>query len=317
MNFLITGHTGFIGRSLTPVLIELFNESKFKLISRSFNSDLNYNNTIQHQIDLSKDFELSLLDDIDILINLAGEVKDNNKMQRLHVNFVEDSLNYIKKKNLKLFWLQLSSVGSYGAPLKPSEKRFIDEKCKLKPIGQYEITKSIADKKIIEFAIMNNNFSYCVARPSQVIGKEMINRSLLNLIKMVKKKLYFTIGSRKNIRSYVHIEDLVSAIIKIIENYEVKSKNKIYNISQNILLEKIISVIRIKYDLKIYYPFIVNEKLIRLFVYLISKFIQIPLTDKIISGLVARTNYSSKAIKKDLNFSFKFKDASVILKVDE
>lgn len=317
MNFLITGHTGFIGRSLTPKLVNLFKEAKFKLISRSLNSDIDCKKIVQYQIDLSNDFDYSLFDDIDIVINLAGEVKDTNNMQSLHVNFVNNSINYIKKKNLKIFWLQLSSVGSYGAPVKPSTKRFIDETCALKPIGDYEITKSIADNNIIESSILNNNFSFCILRPSQVIGKEMINRSLLTLINMVKKRLYFTIGSKKNIRSYVHIEDLVRAIIKVINNYSNRSKNKIYNVSQNILLEKIIQVVRHKYKLKIYYPFIVNEKLIRYFVYITSKFFQIPLTDKIISGLVARTNYSSKAIKKDLNFSFKFKNASVILKVDE
>ena len=145
----------------------------------------------------------------------------------------------------------------------------------------------------------------------------MINQSLLNLIEMVKKRFYFTIRSKKNVRSYVHIEDLCDAIFLVIKNYNNKSKNKIFNVSQNILLERIVQEIRNKYNTKLFIPFIINEKIVRISVNFFSKFFKLPITNKIISGLVARSIYSSSSIKKDLNFKFKHKKADVILKVDE
>ena len=38
----------------------------------------------------------------------------------------------------------------------------------------------------------------------------------------------------------------------------------------------------------------------------IPSFIKFPLTNKIIDGLVSRSNYSSRAVKRDFNFEFKF-----------
>ena len=140
----------------------------------------------------------------------------------------------------------------------------------------------------------------------------MINQSLLNLINMEKNFI-----QRKSVRSYVHIEDLCNAIFLVIKNHVHKSKNKIFNVSQNILLERIVQEIRKKYNTKIFIPFTVNEYVVRIAVNIFSKFVKLPITNKIISGLVARSVYSSNSIKKNLNFEFKHNKANVILKVDE
>ncbi len=318
MRYLITGHTGFVGNTFSKLLIQENKNYKFILVSRRTNNNfLGLKNVEQINSDLTQNFNFELLRRIDVFINFAGEIKFEEKMYDLHVVFLQKCFNFIKLNNLKIFWIQLSSVGSYGNPIIPHEKRLIKENFNLKPIGQYEKTKSEADIKIEEFSDIYKNFTFCILRPSQIIGKDMINQSLLSLIDMVKKRFYFTIRSKKSVRSYVHIEDLCNAIFLVIKNYKNNSKNKVFNVSQNILLERIVQEIRNKYNTKIFIPFVINEKIVRISVSIFSKFFNLPITNKIISGLVARSIYSSRSIKKDLNFEFKHKKADVILKVDE
>ena len=318
MRYLITGHTGFVGNTFSKFLIKENKNSKFILVSRRSNKNfLGLKNVEQINSDLTQKFNFELLKRTDIFINFAGEIKNEEKMYDLHVVFLQRCFNFIKLNNLKIFWIQLSSVGSYGNPIIPHQKRLVKEDFELKPIGQYEKTKSEADIIIEEFSNTYKNFTFCILRPSQIIGKDMINQSLLNLIEMVKKRFYFTIRSKKSVRSYVHIEDLCDAIFLVIKNYNNNSKNKIFNVSQNILLERIVQEIRNKYNTKLFIPFIINEKIVRISVNFFSKFFKLPITNKIISGLVARSIYSSSSIKKDLNFKFKHKKADVILKVDE
>ena len=318
MRYLITGHTGFVGNTFCRLLINKYKNSEFILVSRRTNNNfLGIKNVLQINCDLTQNFNFELLCRIDIFINFAGEIRFEEKMSDLHIVFLERCFNFIKINNLKIFWIQLSSVGSYGNPVIPHQKRLVKEDFDLKPIGSYEKTKSEADKNIIRFAESYKDFTFCILRPSQIIGKDMINQSLLNLINMVKKRFYFTIRSKKSVRSYVHIEDLCNAIFLVIKNYNYKSKNKIFNVSQNILLERIVQEIRNKYNTKIFIPFIVNENIVRIAVNFFGKFVKLPITNKIISGLVARSVYSSNSIKKSLDFEFKHNKANVILKVDE
>ena len=318
MRYLITGHTGFVGSSFCKNFIKNNKNSEFILLARRTNKEfLGFKNVLQVNCDLSQNFNFELLRKVDFFLNFAGEIKSEKEMFNLHVVFLQKCFNFIKLNNLKLFWLQLSSVGSYGNPIIPNQKRLVKEDSVMKPFGNYEKTKSKADQKIIEFSQIYKNFTFCILRPSQIIGKDMINQSILNLIQMVKKRLYFSIGSKKSIRSCVHIDDLSSAIELAIKNYNSKSRNKTFNVSKNILLERIIQEIRKKYNIKIFFPFIVNEKVTRVTINIFNKFFNLPITDKIISGLVSRSIYSSNLIRKDLNFEFKHKDARVILKVDE
>ena len=227
-------------------------------------------------------------------------------MKDLHIGFLNKALNYINQNEISLHWIQLSSIGAYGKPDIPSKKRFIDEKYILNPVGEYEKTKSSADQLIIDFQKSNSYFTYSILRPSQIIGKNMTNKSISNLISSISKGYYFTIGSYKSIRSYVNINDLVGVIILILKSYNNISKNKIYNISQNILLARIVKELRKEKHIKYFIPGIIPEKIIRLIVFFIPAFIKFPLTNKIIDGLVSRSNYSSRALKRDFNFKFKF-----------
>ena len=201
MRYLITGHTGFVGNTFCRLLIDKYKNSEFVMISRRTNDNfLGIKNVIQINCDLTQNFNFELLYNVDIFINFAGEIRLEEKMSDLHVVFLMRCFNFIKINNLKLFWIQLSSVGSYGNPIIAHEKRLVKEDYDLKPNGNYEKTKSEADENIIKFADTYKDFTFCILRPSQIIGKDMINQSLLNLINMVKKRLYFTIRSKKEIR---------------------------------------------------------------------------------------------------------------------
>lgn len=308
MKIIISGYTGFVGSFLTPEIISNINFKELILLSRKktniYNSQKKNISCIQ--TDLTKNFNFEIFNNAQIFINLAGEIIEDHKMKDLHIGFLNKALNYINRNEISLHWIQLSSIGAYGKPDIPSKKRFIDENYNLNPIGEYEKTKSRADQLIKDFQKSNSYFTYSILRPSQIIGKNMTNKSISNLISSISKGYYFTIGSNKNIRSYVNIDDLVRAMILVVDSYNDKSINKIYNISQNILLSRIVKELRKEKKIKFFIPGVMPEKIIRLFVFLIPNFVKFPLTNKIIDGLVSRSNYSSKSIKRDFNFEFKF-----------
>ena len=83
----------------------------------------------------------------------------------------------------------------------------------------------------------------------------------------------------------MHIEDLCNAIFLVIKNHVHKSKNKIFNVSQNILLERIVQEIRNKYNTKIFIPFSVNEYFVRMIVNFFSKFLNYQLQIRLYQAL--------------------------------
>ena len=147
----------------------------------------------------------------------------------------------------------------------------------------------------------NNNFEYTILRPSNIIGPSMTNQSVHKIIKLVNSGFFFFIGKKDAICTYVHVDDVVKALILISCNQ--KSRNEIFNISNDcsweVLIIKISSLLGVKtLPIRIPYKFIQIPLYLTKLIF--GRFIKIPQLDT----FAYRTSYSTKKIKHSLNFKF-------------
>ena len=246
-NILLTGASGFVGKILIKHLVKL--NYNIKIITR--NEKIEKKDKITYvNIDLlnkETNFE-EIIKSTSIFINCAGEINNEDNMYDLHVSFIKRITDQIielgEHKKRKISWIQLSSVGVYGPPIIANLEREIFEisDSNTSTMSIYEKTKLEADQYILK-NFPKNNLNFCILRPSQIIGDYMPNESINKLINVIKKKIFFYIGKKGAIRSYVHVEDVARAIILILENIDGIAKNKVYNISYDSFIEDIVKEI--------------------------------------------------------------------------
>lgn len=301
MKACVTGGSGFIGNSLIKALVK--HEVNIISVTRK---KLAKNGLVDYfHVDLSeREAPLeSLLHNVSCIYNCAGEIKNKKLMHALHVDGTTRLLDEVAKKiqvfKQPIHWVQLSSCGSYGSPIKADQSRVITEDSKCNPVGEYEVTKTLADELIIDFAKKQPLFTYTILRPTAVIGESMPNNSVRALVKMVEKGLFFYVASKNSITSYIHVDDVVDALILC--GTDPRAINQVFNISNDCELYEIIEIIREKSP-NIKAPFCVPEKLVRLVSFLTKPF-QSMLTQSRIDALVSQTIYPSTKIFNTLNFT--------------
>ena len=300
----VTGGNGFIGKKLIEELSKI--KCRIKILTRKKGNK--FPNNVEIFIGDLTDPELSLtkfIADCDIFFHCAGEIKDEARMRLLHISGTKKLINSIQSESTlskkMVHWVQLSSCGAYGPPPNNNVqiKRVITESSNTNPINEYEKTKTESDELIIASSV--NNFSYTILRPSNVIGASMTNQSIRKLIRLVNSGRFFFIGKKNAIATYIHVDDVVNAMILIASNS--KSRNEIFNLSNDCSWEALISQITSILDVKIL-PLRVPYKLIHIPLYIlrliIGRFIRIPQ----FAIFAYRTNYSTQKIESCLNFKF-------------
>lgn len=300
----VTGGNGFIGKKLIEKLSKI--GCCVRAITRKKNAIFPSN--VDVFIGDLTDTNLSLknfIKDCDILYHCAGEINYEQQMSLLHINGTRKLIQAVedefKSSQKKIHWIQLSSCGAYGPPNNRDVqiKRTITETSETNPKNEYEITKTKSDEMVIESS--DNNFQYTILRPSNVIGPSMTNQSVHKLIKLVNSGYFFFIGKKDALSTYVHVDDVVQALMIISCNPN--SKNEIFNISYDCswedLLKKISYLLNVKmFPIRIPFQLIqIPAKLIKL---TFGKFIKVPRLDP----FVYRTQYSTKKIESFLNFKF-------------
>ena len=287
----ITGGRGFIGQCLVNKHIN--QKDEVRVLSRS-----NISNTkgtkvfIGDLTNVNEDFS-EFVDGADVVYHCAGEYKDESLMYNLHVDGTQRLLNFSNGKIGR--WVQLSSVGVYGT----LRNGVISEEAEENPTGIYEKTKAKAEKIVIDSGI-----PYVILRPSNVIGETMSNQSIFQLIKMIEKGFFSFLGKSESIVNYVHVNDVVNALICCAESK--KSLGKKYNLSQTIKVEAMVNSILLGLNVK--HNFL---RLPLLPVRSLAKLLQIipgfPLTLSRIDALTGNSQYNSNKIIQELNFEFESK----------
>ena len=200
----ITGGSGFIGRLL--VQEHLHRGDEVRVLSRQCFPDRGNLKYFQGDLQIASYNLERFVEGSDVLYHCAGEIADESVMYSLHVEATTRLAN-IAAGNIGR-WVQLSSVGAYGL----CRSGVVNESILDRPIGVYEVTKVEADHILLGKSA-SNDFELVILRPSIVFGEMMPNQSLVQMAKIIRKGCFFYIGRPGAIVNYVHVSDVVQALL--------------------------------------------------------------------------------------------------------
>lgn len=211
---LVTGSSGFIGAEIVKKM------QKSNIITDSVNSN---------HIDLRDREQVMKLDSADVVIHLGGktpqadlgwnEYFDNNVIGILNI------LEYCKYKKVKKIIYVSTYV--YGNP----KYCPVDEKHPINPHTAYSESKYIGER-LCEFYCNNFDLNVTILRPFNIFGESMKTGFLIsNLINSVKTGKKLTIVNKNSRRDFLHVNDFVDLIIKILEH---DFKFEIFNVGSGV-----------------------------------------------------------------------------------
>jgi nucleoside-diphosphate-sugar epimerase len=194
-------------------------------------------------------------------------------------------------------WIQLSSVGAYGAV----RDGIVTESTPLAPKGLYETTKAESDRVVMQ-AAQKGVFDYSILRPSIVYGVDMPNQSLFQLFNMIAKGVFFFIGKEGASANYIHIDNVIEGLLRCIDNPA--AKGKIYNLSDHCTIENFVNIIA--EELQKSSPRLrLPEMPLRWLAKVFSRFPAFPLTLSRIDALTNRSEYPITRIQNELGYVHK------------
>jgi len=201
----ITGGTGFIGRAL--VNAHLANGDKVRVLTRK--PKLAPYGSKPYLGDLMRHIPYSFTDGVDIVYHLGAEKRDKSLVYEVNSHGTQRLLDRASGRCGR--WIQLSTVGVYGPP---NGTVAIKENYEPRPANDYEASKLDADLRVIE-SCSKSGLSWGILRPSNVVGQTMTNQSAFALAKSVISGKFIFIGSPRAVSTYIHVDDVVNALIKI------------------------------------------------------------------------------------------------------
>lgn len=288
----ITGGTGFIGRRL--VLAHLAKGDAVRVLSRKNPQTVDFADKVEwHDGDLTMPETIRrFAGGADVLYHCAGEIRDAARMRAVHVDGTR-ALIGAAQGNIGR-WVQLSSVGAYGA----QRQGMVTEQTEPKPIGEYEITKTESDA-LVEKAFAAGAFETAILRPSNVYGAEMSNQSLFGLIAMIRRGLFFFIGPEGASANYIHVDNVVEALLRC--GGDPRAKGQTYNLSDHRKLEQFVTTISGLLGCPVPATRL-PEYPVRLAARLFGGIPGFPLTEARVDALTVRSQYSTSKIERELDY---------------
>lgn len=104
----------------------------------------------------------------------------------------------------------------------------------LGPVDIYGQSKKLAEEKIIDCAVKNPALRFIILRLFNIYGHgDKTPHFIPEMIKRIRNSSEALVGNLETIRDYVYIDDIISAILKIIER-DKSFDNQIYNLGTGI-----------------------------------------------------------------------------------
>ncbi len=201
---LITGHTGFIGSALTSALQ---GDDEFEILgaSRSNGRNLLDFNTLQ---DLPK---------VDKIIHLAacvGVPRSWQKPSEVYQTNIISTLNVLEFARLHQTPVIYLSSYIYGPP----EYLPIDEAHPIHCGNPYAVSKRQAEI-LCEAYAKDFGIPVTILRPFNLYGPQQVRENLIpSIIWQAKEKGSIQINDLRPKRDYLHLDDMIDALIKVIRS---------------------------------------------------------------------------------------------------
>ena len=243
MKILITGGLGFIGNALYKEL-----KKKHEVIiidkKKSHKKEVIYCD-LKNKIQLDK----IILKKIDVVIHAAAQTTvaksfedvDDDLQSNIIATF--NILNWSKKRNIKRFIF----ASTFNVYQEIDKKIFYHENDSCLPHSYYGISK-LSCENYVQLFCRENAIKWNILRIFNTYGssqKYTDYHGMINIfLYMAKRKGEITVkGNLKRLRDFVHIDDVVSVIQKLMSS--VKYSNEIYNIGtgQKTEIKKLIYLI--------------------------------------------------------------------------
>lgn len=219
MKLLLTGSTGFIGRSLLISAIQSGRYDEIFLPVRSkekLNAQLSADgfNVVPTRIKVLEcsgcGWNIDAIGEVDDVVHTAGALFASSRHEYFETN-VEWTLRLLESCRRARRYIILSSQAAGGPCEKGMQAR--TEYDSDTPVTWYGQSKLEMERRIIhEFSDLN----YLILRPPMVLGPR--DKATLPLFKMVQGPLHFKPGIRAKYYSYLSVNDLVSAMFKVLEH---------------------------------------------------------------------------------------------------
>jgi len=229
----------------------------------------------------------------DVLYHCAANLHDEKSMQAVNV----DGTRHLAAaaRGAVGRWIQVSSVAVYGR----AERGTLTETSPLAPDTVYGRTKREAEN-IVQAAAASGAFACCTVRPSTIFGCDMPNRSLFQLVAMIRKGLFFFIGRPGAVMNYVHVDSVTAALAECATRTE--AAGKIYNLSEAMTLERFVEIVA--HELGTRPPSLrLPEAPLRVLAAAAGVLPRFPLTGARVDALTNRNVYSAAGIADELAYN--------------
>lgn len=219
-NILVTGSSGFVGKSLIRALIQSNKYQNIYVLNRRHLHTLP--DMVEQLVAISEEnvFSTPIPTDIDVIIHLAGRahiLNDNiqNPLEQFRAVNVEGTLQLARQaleNNVQRF-IFISSIGVNGAV---TQKAPFTEDCLPQPHADYAVSKWEAEQALQEL-FTGSDTELVIIRPPLVYAAHAPG-NFARLLKLVATTLPLPFAGTKNKRSFVALENLVDFIRTCIEH---------------------------------------------------------------------------------------------------
>jgi len=253
LKILVTGGTGFLGRSLIDFLLN--HEYQISAsVRRNIESSKNIEYFNLGNINFFTDWSSSL-NGCEMIIHTAGlshvnddEPESDNLIRIANIQATENLAIQASKNKVKRF-IFISSAKVNG---EDSGAGYFSEDDEPNPQNLYSKSKLIAEQKLLNIA-KKTGLEIIIIRPPLIYGKGS-NNNLIKLIKIINRLPFFPYFSKKNSRSFLSIDNFNELILLCLKKELPKNSiNQIYLVSdgESISSYELLKRIKQAYELRV------------------------------------------------------------------